>query len=335
MAAEKPKMFRPFTTSLSDRPYLDFRYMDGASNYTYVATLTAGTTYYDPATWAAGVQTALHAAARVGGGGLTFADDWASVKFGVAFTPYTPWVANTAYAVGDIVRPTSSSSAAGASDWFICTTAGTSHASTEPTWPTSSTVADGTVTWTWRGTQTSSTGRCTIAITANTFNFLNLTGTNQATSHRYYLGFPATDQTGAAYYTGTRQHNYGWYAEDPPVDDTGNIAEYIRSGSVALSGKGKTLHFSKRYIRTVELAFLPAYKVFLTEEESGTYLFESIENFFQDGYGRFRYWPDQTVAGTYDDYYLHEDTYKAFQRKRLSPGLARYSISMKMRKRVA
>lgn len=55
------------------------------------------------------------------------------------------WVANTVYAVGDIVRPTTANGRS-----YKCTTAGTSHGSTQPTWPTTyhGTVADNTVTWT-------------------------------------------------------------------------------------------------------------------------------------------------------------------------------------------
>lgn len=58
------------------------------------------------------------------------------------------WTANTAYAVGDVVK------AVGTPDldvYFHCTVAGTTHASTEPTWPAvGSPVTDNTVTWTTR-----------------------------------------------------------------------------------------------------------------------------------------------------------------------------------------
>jgi len=58
----------------------------------------------------------------------------------------TAWVASTAYALGDIVIPTTSSGF-----WYECTAAGTSAAG-EPTWPTteSGTVVDNTATWTCR-----------------------------------------------------------------------------------------------------------------------------------------------------------------------------------------
>jgi hypothetical protein len=61
----------------------------------------------------------------------------------------TAWTADTAYSLGDVVVPS-----AGLENGFRyeCTTAGTSHATTEPTWPTTEgeTVLDGTVTWTCR-----------------------------------------------------------------------------------------------------------------------------------------------------------------------------------------
>ncbi|MCC7144233.1 MAG: hypothetical protein IT349_19230 [Candidatus Eisenbacteria bacterium] len=55
------------------------------------------------------------------------------------------WSGATVYNSGDTVYPTSF-----AGRMYRCTTGGTSHASTQPTWPTTDggTVADGTVVWT-------------------------------------------------------------------------------------------------------------------------------------------------------------------------------------------
>lgn len=63
----------------------------------------------------------------------------------------TSWAASQAYVVGAFVRAVGAPSALR----FECTTAGTSHASTEPTWPTAAggTVTDGTVVWTARTAQ--------------------------------------------------------------------------------------------------------------------------------------------------------------------------------------
>lgn len=58
------------------------------------------------------------------------------------------WVANTAYILGQDVQPTVSNGKR-----YEVTTAGTSDASTEPTWPVTigDTVTDGTVVWTCKG----------------------------------------------------------------------------------------------------------------------------------------------------------------------------------------
>jgi len=65
-------------------------------------------------------------------------------------TSPSAWVVNTVYAEGAIIAPTSVSSSKLTSYFYECTTAGTSHATTEPTWPTiiGDTVVDNTVTWT-------------------------------------------------------------------------------------------------------------------------------------------------------------------------------------------
>ncbi len=54
------------------------------------------------------------------------------------------WVANTVYVVGDFVKATTYNN-----HTYLCTVAGTSHATTEPTWSTTNgaTQTDGTVTW--------------------------------------------------------------------------------------------------------------------------------------------------------------------------------------------
>lgn len=67
------------------------------------------------------------------------------------------WVANTAYVLGDYIIPTTPNGR-----FYKCTTAGTSAAVTEPTWPTTlgATVADGAgaLVWTDMGTITAVSG---------------------------------------------------------------------------------------------------------------------------------------------------------------------------------
>lgn len=60
--------------------------------------------------------------------------------------PTANWIASTAYLVNDMVYPTTANRNGHA---YICTVAGSSHGTTEPTWPTAeaSTVVDSGATW--------------------------------------------------------------------------------------------------------------------------------------------------------------------------------------------
>ena len=64
------------------------------------------------------------------------------------FTAVPAWAANTAYVVGDFVKPSTTNGYV-----YECVTAGTSHLTTEPTWGTTlgADTTDNTVTWRCRG----------------------------------------------------------------------------------------------------------------------------------------------------------------------------------------
>lgn len=68
----------------------------------------------------------------------------AEATFGPLTSSWTTWAANTAYSLDALRVPTTANGYL-----YMCVTAGTSHASTEPTWVTviGATVSDGTVTW--------------------------------------------------------------------------------------------------------------------------------------------------------------------------------------------
>ncbi len=72
---------------------------------------------------------------------------------GIQWTTGTTKVAQSGTTPGDIVTPITDAGADNAF-YYRCTTGGTTHASTEPTWPTTigGTVSDNTVTWTCEGT---------------------------------------------------------------------------------------------------------------------------------------------------------------------------------------
>lgn len=95
----------------------------------------------------------------------------------------TAWSTGTSYAVGDVVRPTSADGHV-----YKCIIAGTSHATTEPTWDTTpgQDTADNTVTWT-------ESGRGYVVLDAD-----NVSWTSATFTTRYgvlYDRTPATDAT--------------------------------------------------------------------------------------------------------------------------------------------
>lgn len=73
---------------------------------------------------------------------------------GVTLGNFRVFQPSTAYALNDLVLPTDSKANG---RYYKCTTAGTS-ASTEPTWPTSGTVASGSAVFTYEGTTTPTAG---------------------------------------------------------------------------------------------------------------------------------------------------------------------------------
>lgn len=78
-------------------------------------------------------------------------------------TGLAEWAPNTAYVVGDrvVCRNTYGSSISARRRYvYECTTGGTSHATTEPTWPTSGTVNDNGVIWTTRSPTTWANATC-------------------------------------------------------------------------------------------------------------------------------------------------------------------------------
>ena len=85
---------------------------------------------------------------KSGGWHDDFDEDVVATYYGGYLMPgvVATWAVNTARTAGDWVKPTSPSLSP---RLMICTTAGTSHAVTEPTWPAAgSTVTDGTAVWT-------------------------------------------------------------------------------------------------------------------------------------------------------------------------------------------
>lgn len=180
------------------------------------------------------------------------------------------------------------------------------------------------VTWT---VTVSTSGRVTLATYAS-WSLKFSTGTHAATSARDVLGFGTVDTAAGTTHTGTKQHTNGWYAIDPVKAETHDVPRFTRVVTRALEGQAVALQYgSARYTRAVSLAFLPAYKVWKADE-GATHINEAFERWLEDGWAKFRWWPDASVEATYTDYQLDEKTAEELPEQRHSPGNPLYSLNL-------
>lgn len=128
----------------------------------------------------------------------------------------------------------------------------------------------------------------------------------------------------------THQHANGWYAPDPVADDTEDLPGYDRAVARAIGGQTKAVDFGTVYDRVITLGYLPAVKVYKAAEVLTANKRQAIEWLFDDGWARFRWWPDASVEATWTDYVLSPETAKALVRNRLSPGSPLYSLTLRL-----
>lgn len=155
------------------------------------------------------------------------------------------WAENVVYALNDIVVIKTGSN----SYYYKCTTAGTSSATTEPTWPTTpgNTVVDGTVTWTcyakgatvqiWSGTRPASPDDAAPVGAVKLVEFTDVVWASAASGGVLAIG--AGPFTANALATGTA----GWfrYAEGNDPDPSLASTTYARrDGTIAVSGGDMT-----------------------------------------------------------------------------------------------
>jgi hypothetical protein len=178
------------------------------------------------------------------------------------------------------------------------------------------------------------TGRVTWTIPSGTLTLLWSTGAHAGTQPRALLGADAADQvlTGAASWSAPHQHQHGWYAEDPVQDDTLDLPVHHRTQTRTLGGAVKSLHFASFAERQIVLANLPGYKTWKVDEP-GAHYNEALERLFEHpAWARLRWWSDAGLASEFDyaDYALSLEGAKIFPRKRLSPSVARYSVTLQL-----
>ncbi len=147
------------------------------------------------------------------------------------------------------------------------------------------------------------------------------------------LGVPSGPTAAGTSVTGANQVDNCWFADDAVADDSfDRPVKILRSQTRALSGKVRTRTFSTAYERAISLAFLNPYKVFISEE-GAAHTNEALERLFIDGAERLRWFPDATDFSTFADYVL--DAGVVFDPRRLSPGAALYSQSLRLLRYIA
>lgn len=178
-------------------------------------------------------------------------------------------------------------------------------------------------------------GRVTIGGRQGPFRLLFATGPNAAVSARDLLGFGAVDfgvPVAVTSVTAPHQHRNAWHPDQPIASDTGEIAAFLRSQNRSIGGRVKSVQFgSAVYDRGISFTHLPPYKVFKAEE-GAEHVNEALERLIEDGWARFRWWPDATIEGTYIDYVLDIESAKRVLYDRLSPGCALYDYPLRFLK---
>lgn len=178
-----------------------------------------------------------------------------------------------------------------------------------------------------------STGHFVFTDAFSTFSFdWNRGGfTNSAVS---ILGFFALNYDSAGSpktLTAPKQHSNGWYGPNAVEDDTRNIRDReANTVTTSLDGQNKFISENEVIRREISLHFLPPEKTYIADE-TGNNGGQAIENWWADGYARFRYWPDAATEGTWADYVFNMETMKQFQPERMNKHKALYRIKIGMK----
>lgn len=163
------------------------------------------------------------------------------------------------------------------------------------------------------------------------------TGVNAANSARSVLGFDSIDLVSTlTTATAPKQHSNGWYSNAAVRSDSRDYFEEPNSViSVAMGGHVKSIVENELTSRDVEFHFLTAARTLKAAQGSGGNDPSAIENWWRNGRGRFRYWPDAATESTSGDYFLDTETITdGFRPERMFLGKELYRIAFKMRRYV-
>jgi hypothetical protein len=126
------------------------------------------------------------------------------------------------------------------------------------------------------------------------------------------------------------QHINGWYSDVAPAKDSLPIRN-AEMNTVTRSVSGQTKFLSEVEVveRAIKFQFLSAAKTYSVFNQTSALTNQALENWWANGFARFRYWPDSTVEGTANDYVLDLETRRSFQPTRQFTQTGLYEIELK------
>lgn len=114
-----------------------------------------------------------------------------------------------------------------------------------------------------------------------------------------------------------RQHQNGWYPEIPPQTDTLLIRDRgMNVHTRAVAGQTKLITEVELGERTWRFQYLLPHKTYLSFEAAGVRANEAVENMWQNGSTKFRYFSDETSPTSGGDFVLSQDSARRFEPKR-------------------
>lgn len=178
----------------------------------------------------------------------------------------------------------------------------------------------------WTVTYDAVAGRFTIARGGGDFTLQFFTGSNQASLE---LGFtPSTTAASGGTVTGPNQPKGVWQAPSAVASDSKDIRDRAMDTlTVAVGGQTKLVTEVEHKLRALVFKYLPPEQTFITRQSAP---YTAIENLWESGRPRFRYWPDR-ASGTYADWVLEAETLKKFAPKRMNTGRELYEFELRLR----
>lgn len=177
---------------------------------------------------------------------------------------------------------------------------------------------------TWTGTFRRTDGKAVFDCTVFTIRILS---GSPASCHEL-LGWHSPD-TAAHTPPVTSSHQIpNYWSPDIPVEaDSFAYKKVNGSQHFTLNGNNQYFQVGSNTVRDINFITVPVSKVIKTQ--TGSFYNESFEDVWDKAKTRMRYWPDRTVTGTYEDYFLTSEIEDMdIDRSAYTPSLFNFKIKL-------